>query len=291
MAESKKDKPDTLERKALDKSKADEIARIAVEEKAKRILAADRPETLGKGALGENEKAGEQTRGGARLQGSSAALGELIGMRRGIPIYATAESLYGAPKELAPAVATQEAIAATDKAPAQAVVQAKPAVVETLDQQLAAYQAREAPRAATMQVTPESRTYFSPAFAKEMDAAREKENALAKRGGATEAARRDAEKAAYTKFESDFKKSTGRENARQQIAAGTASPELIAKYPELDPRRSTAKPGDDDYGKMLSESQLETVNKGIFKPSAAPESAAPQAGITRKRRLFGRRIR
>jgi hypothetical protein len=158
---------------------------------------------------------------------------------------------------------------------------------QTVEQQRAAYQAREAPRAAAMQVTPESRTYFSPAFAREMDAAREKENALAKRGGAAEVARRETEKAAYTKFESDFVQSTGRENARQQIAAGTASPELIAKYPELNPLRSTAKPGDDDYGKMLSESELETVNKGIFKPSAAPASAAPQAGVPRKR-MFAR---
>jgi hypothetical protein len=221
------------------------------------------------------------------MEKSSAERGELIGMRRGIPIYATAESLYGAPKELAPAVAAQEAIPAKDKAPAQAAVQEKPAVIETLDQQRAAYQAREAPRAAAMQVTPESRTYFSPAFAREMDAAREKENALAKRGGAAEVARRETEKAAYNKFESDFVQSTGRENARQQIAAGTASPELIAKYPELNPLRSTAKSGDDDYGKMLSESELETVNKRIFKPSAAPASAAPQAGVPRKR-MFAR---
>jgi hypothetical protein len=283
MAKPEKDNRDSAERKADDEAKADEKKRITSEARAARILAADRPETLGEGAVGENEKAGAQTRGGARLQGSSAERGELIGMRRGIPIYATAESLYGAPKELAPAVAAQEAIPAKDKAPAQAAVQEKPAVIETLDQQRAAHQAREAPRAAAMQVTPESRTYFSPAFAREMDAAREKENALAKRGGAAEVARRETEKAAYTKFESDFVQSTGRENARQQIAAGTASPELIAKYPELNPLRSIAKPGDNDYEKTLSELELETVNRGIFKPSAAPASAAPQAGVTRKR--------
>jgi len=291
MAEPKKDLRGTKEKAAADKAAADEIARTATEERAKRILAADQPAALEQGALGENETAGPQTRGGARLQGSSAERGELIGMRRGIPIYATAESLYGAPET---GVVTPKPTAFD---PNRSVERDEKPVMERFDvgrqsveQQRAAYQAREAPRAAAMQVTPESRTYFSPAFAKEMDAAREKENALAKRGGAAEVARRETEKAAYTKFESDFKKSTGRENARQQIAAGTASPELRAKYPELDPRRSTAKEGD-DLEKFLSESELETVNKGIFKPSAAPESAAPQAGITRKRRLFGRRIR
>jgi len=285
MADPKKDSRGTEEKAAADKAAADEVARIAAEERAKRILEADRPATLGKGALGEKEKAGEQTRGGARLEGSSAERGELIGMRRGIPIYATAESLYGAPK-----AEEKSKIGALMQGVAKVLGVAPQAENQDVEQQKAAYQAREAPRAAAMQVTPESRTYFGPAFAKEMDAAREKENALAKRGGAAEAARRDAEKAAYTKFESDFVQSTGRENARQQIAAGTASPELIAKYPELDPRRSTAKEGD-DLGKFLSEKDLDLVNKGIFKPSAAPESAAPQAGITRKRRLFGRRIR
>jgi len=285
MAELEKDTRGSKQKAAEDKSKADEQTRKDYEARAARILAADRPASI---KLPEGETQGAQLRGtDNRMEKSSAERGELIGMRRGIPIYATAEGLYGAPKELAPAVAAQEAIAATNKAPAQAAVQAKPAVIETLDQQLAAYQAREAPRAAAMQVTPESRTYFSPAFAREMDAAREKENALAKRGGAAEVARRETEKAAYTKFESDFVQSTGRENARQQIAAGTASPELIAKYPELNPLKSTAKPGEDDYGKTLSELELETVNKGIFKPSAAPASAAPQAGVPRKR-MFAR---
>jgi hypothetical protein len=285
MAELEKDTRGSKQKAAEDKSKADEQTRKDYEARAARILAADRPASI---KLPEGETQGAQLRGtDNRMEKSSAERGELIGMRRGIPIYATAESLYGAPKELAPAVAAQEAIPAKDKAPAQAAVQEKPAVIETLDQQRAAYQAREAPRAAAMQVTPESRTYFSPAFAREMDAAREKENALAKRGGAAEVARRETEKAAYNKFESDFVQSTGRENARQQIAAGTASPELIAKYPELNPLRSTAKSGDDDYGKMLSESELETVNKRIFKPSAAPASAAPQAGVPRKR-MFAR---
>lgn len=259
MAETK---PDPMG-PAVKKAQGQIAARKLLEDERARLLevaqAKDRPENLGKGALGENEKAGEQTRGGARLQGSSAERGELIGMRRGIPIYATAESLYGAPK-----AEEKSKIGALVERVGRALGVAPQAENQDVEQQRAAYQAREAPRATAMQVTPESRTYFSPAFAKEMDAAREKENALAKRGGAAEAARRETEKAAYTKFESDFVQSTGRENARQQIAAGTASPALIAKYPELNPRRSTAKEGD-DLGKFLSAPELETVNKGIFK--------------------------
>lgn len=274
-----KDEPDTAAKKAKDEEDARKIRLEAAAERLLTAQAADRPASI-KG-LPEGETQGAQLRGtDNRMEGSSAERGELIGMRRGIPIYATAESLYGAPK---PSISNTIANtpATTDST--------KPVMIQgqTVEQQRAAYQAREAQRAAAMQVTPESRTYFSPAFAREMDAAREKENALAKRGGAAEVARRETEKAAYTKFESDFVQSTGRENARQQIAAGTASPELIAKYPELNPLRSRAKPGDNDYGKMLSESELETVNKGIFKPSAAPASAAPQAGVPRKR-MFAR---
>jgi len=267
MAEPKKDEPDTAAKKAKDEEDARKIRAKAAAERLLAAQAVDRPAEV---TLAPGETQGAQTRGGTRL-GATPAGKELIGMRRGVPIYADTAEVYKASKTLIPGTI---AAGGAD-------------VVQTPEQQRAAYQAREAPRAAAMQVTPESRTYFSPAFAREMNAAREKENALAKRGGAAEVARRETEKAAYTKFESDFVQSTGRENARQQIAAGTASPELIAKYPELNPLRSTAKPGDNDYGKMLSESELETVNKGIFKPSAAPASAAPQAGVPRKR-MFAR---
>jgi hypothetical protein len=263
--------PDTrgpAEKKADDEAKALQIRQADAAERLLTAQAADRPASI-KG-LPEGETQGAQLRGtDNRMEGSSAERGELIGVRRGIPIYATAESLYGTPKTSA--VTEKADVYQPEKSPSIAPVITRFDVsTQTPEQQRAEYQAREAPKAAAAMATPESRTFFSPAYAKAMDAARETENALAKRGGAAEVARRETEKVASAKFMGDVTKTTGRENARQQIAAGTASPELIAKYPELNPLRSIAKPGEGDFGKMLKESELDFINTrfGSIKPKA-----------------------
>jgi len=87
--------------------------------------------------LGAGLTSGAQTRGpnGVALKGSSAERGELIGMRGGVPIYATTESLYG-----------QATRAADASLPEGVQGPVRPEI--TQNDIRAQYQAREAPKAA-----------------------------------------------------------------------------------------------------------------------------------------------
>jgi hypothetical protein len=74
----------------------------------------------------------------------------------------------------------------------------------------------------------------------------------------------------------DVVKTSDREDARKQIAAGTASPALVAKYPELNPLRSTAGAGDQDYGKTFTQSEMDLINARLFR-SKLPQAEPPKA--------------
>jgi hypothetical protein len=122
--------PLTKAKKAKDEIQAQALR--DAENKRRSALAATEDQKATKGSvqatLGTGLTSGDQTRGpqGKPLQGSSAERGELIGMRSGVPIYATAESLYGKPP----------------------VLKSFDVSTQTPEQQRAAYQAREAPKAA-----------------------------------------------------------------------------------------------------------------------------------------------
>jgi hypothetical protein len=229
-----------------------------------KLQAADRPATV---PLAQGETAGAQTRGGPRL-GATPAGKELIGMRSGVPIYADTAEVYGAPKTQIPGAIAADGVE----------------VVQTPEQQRAEYQASAAPKAAAAMAQPKpATTYWSPEYAKSYDQAVARESALARVGGADEATRRKTEAVESAKFMGGVTKTFGREAARQQIAAGTATPETIAKYPELNPLRSIAKPGEGDYGKKLTETEMNRVNALLVKPKAA-QTTAPRPKFASVRR-------
>lgn len=236
--------------------------KLLEEERARRLEVAQAKDRPSEVSLGPGETAGAQTRGGPKLKGSSAERGELIGMRSGVPIYATSESLYG------------QAPRSADVVPAGASGPVRPAL--TQEDIRAEYQAREAPKAAAAMATPESTKYWSPAAAQKYDQAVAREAALARVGGAAEATRRESEAAKSAKFMGDVVKTSDREDARKQIAAGTASPALVAKYPELNPLRSIAGAGEQDYGKSLTQAEMDLVNARLFR-SRLPQAETPKA--------------
>jgi hypothetical protein len=147
--------------------------------------------------LGTELTSGAQTRGpkGAALQGSSAERGELIGMRNGVPIYATAESLYGKAR---PA-----------DTPLEKEVQGPIRSAETTEEQRAAYQAREAPKAAAaaaaMAPVKPAASYFNPQAAGAYAPERARANALARLSSATDSVKsyQDAQKAFQASFGSE----------------------------------------------------------------------------------------
>jgi hypothetical protein len=148
--------PLTKAKKAKDEIQAQALR--DAENKRRSALAATEDQKATKGSvqatLGTGLTSGDQTRGpqGKPLQGSSAERGELIGMRSGVPIYATAESLYGKarpadtplPKPQAPITTAPSRSNFIAPQEAQGPVRS----AETPEQQRAAYQAREAPKAA-----------------------------------------------------------------------------------------------------------------------------------------------
>lgn len=165
--------------RSLTKQAADEIEKRKLleqerQDRLKAKQAVDRPATV---PLGQGESQGAQTRGGARL-GTTPAGKELIGMRSGIPIYADATDIYGAPKETIPA-----AISSTGQS-----------VMQTREEQRAAYQAKQAPMAAAA-MTPgkPAQTYWSPEYAKAYTQKAAQQAALARIGGQDSYNRRAAE--------------------------------------------------------------------------------------------------
>lgn len=179
----------------LEKKKDDEIkaAKLAADQRAALNAAraiADAPATV---KVAEGTTAGAQTRGpqGKPLQGSSAERGELIGMRSGVPIYATAESLYGKarpadtplPKPQAPIGSAPSRSNFIAPQEAQGPVRS----AETAEEQRAAYQAREAPKAAAaMAPVKPATSYFNPQAAGAYAPDQARTSALARLSSATD---------------------------------------------------------------------------------------------------------
>lgn len=199
------------EKKTDDEIKAAKLAadqRAALNE-ARAI--ADAPATV---KVAEGTTAGAQTRGaqGAALQGSSAERGELIGMRSGVPIYATAESLYGKARPADTPLPKQQATigsAPISSAPSRsnfmATREAQGPVrsAETPEEQRAAYQAREAPKAAAaMAPVKPATSYFNPQAAGAYAPDRARTSALARLSSATDSAKsyEEAQKAYQGSF-------------------------------------------------------------------------------------------
>jgi len=223
------------------------VKKTQEEIEARKLLAEERQRSLEAAALKDQptkeaiqgkllpgETAGEQTRGTTGRIGATPAGKELIGMRSGVPIYADASDVYGT--------------SATGQTP---------------EQQRAAYQAKAAPEAAAAMAKPApQKTYWSPEYAKDYTEAAARAKALARVGGAEEAARRLAESPKGPDLAA-FTATTGREKARQEIAVGTASPETVVKYPELKPLQSIAEPG-----KSFTQKEMDLINARLFIPKA-----------------------
>jgi hypothetical protein len=286
MSEADKNTPASAEKKARDEIAARRLLDEARAQKLQEAQVRDRPATV---PLAPGETQGEQTRGGPRL-GETPAGKELVGMRSGIPIYVDTAEVYGAPK---PSISNTIA-----NTPA-AADSTKPVMIQgqTIEQQRAEYQAREAPKAAAAMATPEDQAREAPKAAAAMATPEPKkywgsgaelkygdalarQAALARVGGAEEAKRRSDASEESAKNIRETKAFTEREVARQKIEAGTASPDLIESKSELNPLRATGK----DAGKRLTQEELDLINARIFR------SRLPQAEKSRvNRKAIARR--
>jgi len=269
MSEADKNTPASAEKKARDEIAARRLLDEARAQKLQEAQVRDRPATV---PLAPGETQGEQTRGGPRL-GETPAGKELVGMRSGIPIYVDTAEVYGAPK---PSISNTIA-----NTPA-AADSTKPVMIQgqTIEQQRAEYQAREAPKAAAAMATPEPKKYWGSGAELKYGDALARQAALARVGGAEEAKRRSDASEESAKNIRETKAFTEREVARQKIEAGTASPDLIESKSELNPLRATGK----DAGKRLTQEELDLINARIFR------SRLPQAEKSRvNRKAIARR--
>lgn len=192
------------EKKTDDEIKAANLAAANREALNAARAAAAAPATV---KTAEGTTTGAQTRGpqGAALQGSSFQRGELIGMRSGVPIYASAESLYGKarPADTPLPIPQASSGSAPTRFAAPREAQGPVRSAETAEQQRAAYQAREAPKAAAAMAPVKPATnYFNPQAAGAYAPDRARTSALARLSSATDSVKsyQDAQKAYQGSF-------------------------------------------------------------------------------------------